>query len=143
MAPQKSASAFERRGMVYLHPLSRTKSWIYMATPPFLAVARLDTERIAEAVRKVLAASRPLIDEPPDDVMDALYTMAGVRTWTAFVRGTRLLSLEQNGGVIELIPCRNGGGREGFQSIEGRAIKVPEASDALGAVVGAALDACE
>jgi hypothetical protein len=108
IGPLKRARAFERRGVIYLHLSSRTSSWIYMATPPFLAVAQQDREKLAEAVRTVLAASQSPIDEPPDDVMDPLYAMAGVRTWAAFMKGARLLKLAKKGGMIELQPCRNG-----------------------------------
>lgn len=72
-------------------------------------------------VRSALAASRsgvpfPDFSKGPAPERSKLLKLAGVRSETQYAMGTRSVSVawEESEPEIKLIPCRNGGRREGF-----------------------------
>jgi hypothetical protein len=76
-------------------------------------------------------------------IMPALYALAGVRTWAAFVRGAVSCTINQDGGEIRIIPTRHEHG--GFAWMHDDTVVVPDtaATEDIGAAVERAVAKCE
>ncbi|WP_428263406.1 hypothetical protein [Haliangium sp.] len=101
---------------------------------------------LADEVRSALLRSRVIPDInlretelPPSPVLAA----AGVKSFTTFHRGARLVAVSTDGVVIKLIPTANDGPRCGFAHLE--PITVPETAtpDELGEAIERAIALCK
>ncbi len=124
----RSAACYLRDGKLYLHSSSLAAAGFWTATPPWLVVDPADVEGLSRAIDAALAGSRARVRTPDRDtpVLAPLYELAGVKSWSRFVAGTRSVTIEQAGAVRTFTPMRNAGARGGFEGLpelafEGRA----------------------
>ena len=141
-------AVYERGGKLILHADGRTTAGVLIGIEPFLVLdkASVRAAEIGASLRSVLAKSKSDLRHPEPDEWDAvaapLYAAAGVKSWSAFVKGAVLAHVEADDVVIRLLPQENRGGRDGFQPGELPSVEVAAtASDEeLGAAVLHALD---
>ena len=107
----REAHAFLRRGVVYLHAMSRTTHGPWIRWPPFVRVAWDDQDasrELGDAVTKVLEGSRQGVAHPSDWARadaDGFYELAGVSSCGKFVAGDcKLISIEARDLDIQILP---------------------------------------
>src|SRR5262245_73072 len=112
----KVATVYQRKGSLYLHASSRTTDGVWMASAPFLCVAPASSAgEIATAVRQSVACSSEDVPHPSrwDGLLQPLYALAGVKTWSGFVKGAACGNVEADEDDWCLVPYKNGGSRGG------------------------------
>ncbi|WDZ87373.1 hypothetical protein [Micromonospora cathayae] len=104
----------------------------------------VDDAGLGAALRRMLAASHtgvanPHVGAAASPFAPMLATL-GLRAYSTYVKGTRHVDVEADGGTLVVTPSRNGGSREGFVGLPDRAVRLtaPEPA-ALGAALRAAL----
>jgi hypothetical protein len=142
------ATACKRKDAWYFHSDSRTTDGVWVATEPFLKLAPdASPASIGKTVLSVLEASQTDVPHPKD--WNAVYypipEMAGVKSWTTFMKGSMLLTIEADGGVLVITPTKNLGPKEGHVPFENRVLRLPEISapDVIGAAIQDAIAQCE
>ncbi|MEU4568383.1 hypothetical protein [Micromonospora sp. NPDC023956] len=104
----------------------------------------VDDEKLGETLRRVLAASRTGVPNPPHSggpsPFDPMLATLGLRSYSTFLKGTRHVDVEADDDTVVLTPTRNGGSREGFVGLPEQAVRLtaPD-SAALGAALRTAL----
>ena len=127
---RKDASAFKRRGRLYLNSDFRTRDGVFFPAPPYLSLALEESpEKQAEAIRKVLSSSRVVRSVPKEEEPDPFLQNFGVKSWASFVRGALYVKILREGTSIHLIPFRNVGARRGFEEMDKKQIKLEKPSD--------------
>jgi hypothetical protein len=135
-----------RRGTVILvTAMSRTVDGFWVVTPPH---RRLDASssagEVGEAVAEALAGSQDGVPNPPVRggplPIQPLLDLAGVKSWSTFVKGTVLARVEQERRSITITPLRNLGARDGFAELDDPLTLRPGDTVELGSQVLAALD---
>src|SRR5262245_55043422 len=105
-------TAYQRDNGYYVHSNSQTTCGVWIATHPFL---KLPPDALpydlGVAVQDAVKASTVGIAHPENWhlVADPLPELAGVRSWTTFMKSARCVSIEASGGSIELRPNKNCG----------------------------------
>ena len=114
--PKRCASVYRRKGKLLIASASQTpgRHGLWIEAGPHL-MAEVDDPRpeIGEKVREALAASRR--DEPypddPESIQVPLLQLAGVKSWSTFMRGASQCFVEQEDDGVRFIPShRDGGG---------------------------------
>jgi hypothetical protein len=106
-----------------------TSAGVWIFSEPIVALSAEGTA--AELGRAVLAAldrSRSPVPHPDQDdwvhLGKSLYTAAGVKSWRAFSVSAELVSAEEEGDRIALMPWRNLGPKDGFEPDPSRQVFV-------------------
>jgi hypothetical protein len=137
------ASIYLRKQDILIHASSRTTAGVWIMAEP---IARLDAdcldERLGEAARAALEGSCQGVPHPASwtGFFAPVLRLAKVRSWAAFVKGARLVCLEQEAGEIKLIPAGNIGPKEGFEDRPSAIAVIPQGASA-GAIGAAVRDA--
>lgn len=109
-------------------------------------IARLDAdyldERLGAAARAAIEGSRQGVPHPATwkGLFDPVLRLAGVKSWATFVKGARLVRLEQEVGEVRLMPTRNVGPKEGFEDRPSAISVIPQGATA-GAIGAGVRDA--
>lgn len=140
---------YARREWLLVTAMSRTVDGFWVACPPYLRLDRRTAtpEEVGAAVETALEGSRDMVATPDwsgPSPLQPLFELAKVRSWSTFVRGARLVGVEQEGEAVRVTPQRNEGAREGFSELEllVRVMARGEAGD-LGRQVLASLEKAE
>jgi hypothetical protein len=133
-----------RQGRLIAYSMSVTRSGVTIANGEFVMLPEAAGDRdLGGAVRQMLDRTRtgvrdhrPRDPSPFSPVLSAL----GVRSYTAYARGTLSVGVEQEHDRVVVTPSRNGGPREGMVGLQDRAVDVTGPDDlALGEAVRTAL----
>lgn len=146
----KSASVYQRRDGTYFHSSSQTTAGVWIATAPFLKVelGRKQTA-LGEAALVVLNASQESIPHPKPEKWSGIFApmleLAGVKSWATFMSNAACLSLEAESGRLKIIPKRNLGPKEGFESVPENAVELllESSPDQIGTAIEEALTRCQ
>lgn len=133
------AIANRRKGHYFIQTARQTTDGVWILGTPCVALLETssDTE-LERAIQAALDASQIGIPHPCnwDEVPDPLLDLAGVKTWSAFVKGASCLHVEGEGERITLVPTRNLGPKEGFEEDLSRKVVLEGgARETLGASV--------
>lgn len=141
-----SAHVYFRTRDVVVHSQHLTTAGVWIAGLPAIRIQREGlTTRLVDAVQEAVAKSSEGVLHPTDwkGVGGPVLQAAGVRSWSALARGSRLCGVTDSDGAIVVVPYRNGGttgdGR-GFHELLGREIRVSTlatADDLLAALLRA------
>jgi hypothetical protein len=144
----RAATVYRRGNALYLNSSSRTTAGLWIATAPFLRVESGSalTAR-GEAALAALNASQEGVPHPTNwsELVAPLLELAGVRSWATFMKGAACLNLEVEGESLKIIPNRNLGPKEGFESIPESAVELPFPSSPgqIGVALEEALARCQ
>jgi hypothetical protein len=145
----KIAFLYERGEHWYLQPSSRTTKGLWVATPPVIQLDRdAPLECKGEAAMKVLNTSRASIPIPTDleDVMAPLLETAKVRSYAAFMKHARCISMKLESREIKVIPQKKLARPKGaLNSLPEKTIYLMEDAppEEIGAALQEALRLCE
>jgi hypothetical protein len=123
----------------FLHSASQTTCGVWIAGCPLnklpLEVSQADLKR---SLHDALAASKTEVQHPTDwdAVVYPLPEMAGMKSWSQFMRTARCVNIELDEGIIRFVVNTNRGPQEGFIP-NGVTYEIPAESD--DAAVAAAL----
>src|SRR6476620_11849530 len=129
----KAATAYERRGKIYIHSDSKTTTGLWLLSEPVLSHPVEERGTIAESIRIALNASHEGLPHPKiwTNLTAPLLEAAGVSSFNTFAKSTKCVSISSENGMITLTPTRNGGTKTGFAHLNEQAIQLDEASDRL------------
>lgn len=115
----KRATVYKRGESVIVHAMSKTTAGVWILTPPVACVSMADTVRLSQAVVSALNNSTEDVVHPTSwkGRFDPVLKLAGVKTFSAFIKTCRCLEVELDAGQITLIPTRNLGSSGGFEPI--------------------------
>lgn len=115
----KAATAYERRGMIFVHSLSRTTEGIWILCDPVLALNADDTLGAGKAVMDCLSSSVVGVKHPQSfgNVFLPVLKMAKTKSYKDFVRGAKCVEIFGDGGRIKLFLTKNMGVDEGFMQL--------------------------
>ncbi|WP_428262367.1 hypothetical protein [Haliangium sp.] len=144
----KSANLDRRKQQWIIATCSQTTDGVWLHDGEYTVLpAESAPATVAEALQAALARTRIGIPHPQDWTghVKPLLDAAGVKTWSAYVRDTRAISVEQADDDIVLTPTVNRGAREGFGFLSEQAIHVPSTAThaEIGAAIEKALARCE
>jgi hypothetical protein len=115
----------------YFHSESRTTSGVWIATCPYLRVDRdAPNSEKGRALIEALNKSQASVEHPSDwtGFFDPMLRLAGQRSWVSFAQDAACLGIEEQDGVIRILPKRNLGPKEGFEPIPEQRVAVPLSS---------------
>ncbi len=103
-------------------------------------------EELGTAVLRALTRSAIGIPHPApsewSSITRPLLDVAGVKSWSAFSKGTRSVAVELGEDELNVVPTRNLGARDGFEALSGLAVRARVTSPAaVGEQVRTALQA--
>jgi hypothetical protein len=137
-------NVYEKKGRLYVRSCARTTTGLWIDHGPVLTVASdAPAVEIGLIVERAIENSVSDVPHPasPRLVSEPLLLAAGVRTFGAFARGAKLVSVSHDENGVGVTPKRNGGSSEGFVNVPERGRQLPGLRPLakLGAEVSAAL----
>ena len=143
----KSATAYNRKDCWYVNASSQTTVGLWMGTPPFLSLPpNADSAAIGQATLLALDASRHAIPHPTKwDVSSPTLDLAGVKSWSAFMRGASCVNIQLDDALLTMTPNTNAGAKEGFSPLLDKEVRIPADSSAqqIGEAIRSAFSFCE
>jgi hypothetical protein len=141
----KRATAYLRRGRIFLEAKSKTMHGVWIQSDPISAVDPDKPDEIGRAVLVVLACSKQGVSQPSrwQYKLNPIYSLAGVSSWDTFATAARCVGIALEGDTITFVPYRNLGGKEGFVRITGKGRSCLPDSAKIGATLMLAFDDVE
>jgi hypothetical protein len=140
--PKKYVQIYWRRGSFLICPFNGTISR-WFADEHVIVVNDRDEATMGNCVREAFARSRAnaKMPGPEVDLEKPFYEAAKVKSWSTFVKGSKLVDVYVDKSMF-ITPCRNRGGREGFVGMLEERIEIPRRASALqlGTAILAAFD---
>lgn len=151
MNDTKSAAVYKRRQCLIVSPISRTITGVGIGTPPFEVLSEeVSLGVLGDAIARALESARSGLPHPgPNEwsiIAKPLYEAAGVKSWSAFVKGAIYCTVAKTGGCFVIEPSQNKGARGGFQPIIGQSsltIPLESSVEDIGLAVREALSISE
>lgn len=140
----RCAHVYRRGDKYYVTASSQTRDgfWLVEGSVAVLEVGA--SARLADAVRSALSRSRVGILAPKDwsSWTNRVTEAAGYKRFSAFAKGTSLVSIAEEAGTLRIQPSRNGGSREGFVGLEDQTIEIAQDSPDLAQSIEKSFDRC-
>jgi hypothetical protein len=110
--------------------MAKEPSGIYRDWEPFSVIPVTDGPALKEAIREVLLRGNPSIPTQPlgNDNDAKILKFAGVKTFSAFAKGTLVWDVEDSGGIYTIVPYKDGKPR-GWVPDRERKIEFPAGTD--------------
>lgn len=142
------ATVYCRYGILFTESSSKTTAGVWIGTSPLCKIEPGSTQSIiGEAAVKALNASQEGVPHPTNwnGLLTPLLELAGVKSWATFMRNAKCLTLEAEGGRLKIIPQRNLGPKEGYESLPERIVELALGSSPgeIGAALEVALASCQ
>jgi hypothetical protein len=138
----KHASAYLRKGKIFLSPFSKTTKGFLIRWEPIVVTSEDD----AQLGRKVLLVlSKSIVNVPHPESWegpDPLANAAGVRSYEAFADLAKCVGIAQNDDEVVLTPSKNGGPRKRFLFLKNK-IRCQPVEEEVTRALKTAFDACE
>jgi hypothetical protein len=101
-------SPYLRRGVVYVPTVVKADAGGYMEIEPIAVVPLTDANGLRRAFQAAVSRGNPTVRTPTRDEYPppAILKYAGVKTWSAFARGTSPWSIVEQGGNYQIIGHR-------------------------------------
>ena len=146
----KFAGAYKRDKKIYLNPMSKTTTGIWIGTSPRIIFDETEPPSIkGEYIREVLGHSREGVPHPTDwqNRMHSFLKEVGAKSWSKFAKTALSCSIYLERDQLEFLPWRNSGPRENYNFVPIRdrkmTISVDASDEELGLLLEKAFDACE
>jgi hypothetical protein len=139
------ASAYEWQGRIFLHPDSKTTAGLWIGSKPISSLDPSDPVELGRAVLAALADSKERVPDPSiwENLSTPLLKLAGAKSFSAFFRSARYVSIELQNGRVTFSPWRNLGSRHGYRPINGKDRTNPANDPELGSSLISALQDTE
>jgi hypothetical protein len=139
----KHASAYLRKGQVFLNPISKTTRGLLMTWDPLV----ISSEDDPELGRKVLwTLSQSAVNVPHPEALGlrsrAMAKAAGLRSYETFADLAKCVTIDQSDEGLVLTPTRNGGRGERFLNLKTK-VRCQPAEEEVAQALKVAFDACE
>lgn len=133
----QAATAYKRGSQIFVHSSSRTTAGVWLLSEPVAAVAVDDPEELGRRILEALNASKDQVPHPKSwkNLFDPVLHLAGVKSWSTFVKSAKCVEIEAINGVAKLIPTRNLGADDGFSPLIEKAESCETSPDKLGAAL--------
>jgi len=118
----KSATAYSRRGKIFIHSSSKTKDGVWILAEPVISIGDVvDSNAVGASVRECLHGSRIGVDHPKSfsDLFSPMLKLAKVKSYKEFAREAKCVEIVEDDGVISFFPTANHGVDEGFVRLGG------------------------
>ncbi len=101
---------YVRKNQVFIPSSGDTKEGIVLDIEPIEVADLQDVAGVRVALTNVIARGRRLVPLPAPDAFNKhpVHQLAGVKTWSAFYKGTRQLFLVRRDGSFELFALKKG-----------------------------------
>lgn len=118
MRPFRSAAAFESKGIIYLETHWQTTVGLSMGAEPVFAVTKDDLVGLDRAIRACLDGVRKGVPHPTDwkKVERPLFSITPFKSDRKLMAVSKLVSVAEFLGTVEMTAYRNEGTREGFRA---------------------------
>lgn len=112
----QSANVYKFRDRVIVCSLSKTTAGVWIVHGTVTVVAASDPTGLGGLVLDALDGSISGIPHPKvwTGLFDPVLRMAGVKTYSAFMKLASLVDVRRSESTVVLIPMRNQGSKEGF-----------------------------
>jgi hypothetical protein len=147
----KSATVYKRKGKFLFQSESKTTEGVWIGHEPNIIMETdSPTKEIGEALLKVINSSKIGVPHPTDwksfeknNVLPFIQ-LAGIKSWSSFIKGTLSCSVEEDSGMIVIIPSINHG-KEGFEPSPEKEIKISSESsvEEIGKAILKRFEFCE
>jgi hypothetical protein len=100
--------AYLRNQIVYVPTVVQLQTGAYRDIEPVTVLAVANADGLRRAFLGVSARQNDVVPPPPKDKWPppVLLKYAGVKTWGAFTRGAAVWSIEETGGIYQIIGYR-------------------------------------
>ena len=146
----KSAEAYKRERKIYLSPMSKTTTGLWIGMSPTVIWDETESPAIeGKHIREVLRHSKQGVPHPTDweSFLQKFLTEVGVKSWSKFAKTALSCSIELEVDRLGFLPYRNLGPGEHYNFVPIRDRKMTISFDAsdeeLGLLLEKAFDACE
>jgi hypothetical protein len=139
----KDASAYLRKGQIFLRPFSKTTKGLLVAWDPLVISSEEDPE-LGKMVLWVLSQSTVEVPHPETFGLRsrAMAKAAGVRSYEAFADLAKCVSIVQRDDEVIFTPTRNGGRGERFLHLKTK-IRCRPVQPEVAQALMQAFEACE
>jgi hypothetical protein len=95
-------------GFVYVPAVAKTQAGFYMRREPVAVVPVANTEALRRALQDVMQKGNEIIPTPKRDAFPppVLPKYAGVKSWSAFMRGASEWAINEDDGNYNIVPYR-------------------------------------
>jgi len=105
----------QRRGKAFLTANAQTEAGLWVESLPQFVEEAGAYDVIALRVLAALSGSVTGVPTPlPDDMGSEMPSLAGVKTFSTFMKGCMLVTVRAEGDLVTMEPTVNRGGRGGF-----------------------------
>ncbi|MEM1000226.1 MAG: hypothetical protein AAGN35_24445 [Bacteroidota bacterium] len=142
----KRASASKYKGKIYFVASGKTDSWLWITIDPVFSVSdNEDLNLLGGYVRKILDCSKTDIPDPdPKTYKNPVIEAAGAQSWFAFAKLSQRVSFFEENGVVQLLPSKWSGKKEGVIVLHEKTVEAPSSDiSELGKALCQAFDLCE
>jgi hypothetical protein len=100
--------SYLKNGVVYVPTVARLQTGAYTDIEPVAVVPVANKETLRHAFLDVIARKNAIVPNPPKDDWPppVLLKYAGVKTWSAFARGTSQWSIKEKDGKFQIVGYR-------------------------------------
>ncbi|KZN34366.1 hypothetical protein N480_22445 [Pseudoalteromonas luteoviolacea S2607] len=122
----KRASAYYRKGKIFLHSSSKTEQGVWILSEPAVVLDYNEcVNELGEVLLDVLSKSKSGIRHPQNwsDLCSPVLKLTGVKSWRAFSKSAKCVEIDLIGENVELFPTINHGATEGFEAVDSLLIK--------------------
>jgi hypothetical protein len=101
-------NCFLRNGVVYVPAVAKLESGVYTDVEPVAVVPAANTEGLRRAFLDAIGRGNIIVPNPPKDNWPPpiLLKYAGVKTWSAFMRGASTWSIRERNGRYQIVGHR-------------------------------------
>lgn len=100
--------AYLRNAIAYVPTVVKLRTGAYMDVEPVAVVPVANTDDLRRALLDAIGRKNAIVPPPPKDNWPPpiLLQYAGVKTWSAFARGTSVWSIEEKDGKRQIVGHR-------------------------------------
>lgn len=142
----KRVVAYQRKTQVIVFAQSQTTAGVWIMDGAAYAADISDVGQIGALIDQALEVSKIDVPHPTSwkGLFDPVLKLAGVKSWSTFVKSARCVEVELDEDGIWLVPTRNLGAEGGFDRIERHACPATRSDAvALGQALVQALEMAE
>lgn len=118
---------------------------VWIGDGPVVVIDGDNLGEFGEAVLKLLGESHEGIPHPTSwkGSFDKMLKAAGVKSWRIFVKSAKCVEIEFSTNRVGFLPTKNGGAKDGYGHLSGKAIDCAPTQNELLKSLLAAFAACE
>jgi hypothetical protein len=138
------AHVYRRADKYFVCASSKTRDGFWLEDGPAVVLPVGNAAALDDAIRAALARSRSCIPAPKDWTAwrSSVLEVARYKRFSAFAKGTALVSIEQGSNGLRAIPHRNGGSKEGYVGLVEQCVALGLDARSLSKLTETAFERC-